>query len=58
MVEQIVEGGVLESSVLLVDFRENNSVGWNVLGKLSLFLLPVIIHLSSESSCELGGGDE
>lgn len=56
--EKIVEAGVLESSVLLVDFRENDSVGWNVLGKFSLFLLPVIIYLSSESSCELGGGDK
>ena len=43
MVEKIVEASLFETGVLLVDFGEDNSVGRNILGELSLVLLPVIV---------------
>jgi hypothetical protein len=57
-VEEVVEAGLFEAGVLLVDFGKNDGVGWNVLGELSLVLLPVIVYLRSKSSCELGGRGE
>jgi len=58
LVEQVVKGGVLESSPLLVDVGQDDGVGGHSLLKLSGVGLLVVVHLSSEVLSELGGAYE
>ena len=45
LVEEIVKACEFKTSVLLVNFRKNNGVGWDGLSEFSLVLLPVINNL-------------
>lgn len=55
--EQFVEGGILEASVLSCDFRNSDSVGRGSVGELSGVLLLVLGDFG-KSLCDLAGADE
>ena len=57
LVEQFVEGGVLEASVLGGNFRDSDSVSWGGRGKFSSVLLLVFGDLS-EALGDLAGSNE
>ena len=53
VVEEILKGSVAEASVLLVNFRKDNSVLGNILSELSLVRIEGVLDLGADSLAEL-----
>lgn len=58
VVEEVLEGGLSKGGVLLVNFREDNSVLGNILSEFLLVSSPVVTRLAGDGLGELGASGE